>query len=90
MNDYDWTCFAKENILGKDLYEKMRQNHWYVLINIQHVIRLKPFNKETFYDLFIQMKYNLHSIFRFFNSSICSLLFEAIYCFGNTHVENIQ
>ena len=49
MNDYDWTCFAKENILGKDLYEKMRQNHWYVLINIQLVIRLKPCNEEPFY-----------------------------------------
>ena len=73
MNDYDWTCFAKENILGKDLYEKMRQNHWYVLINVQLVIRLKPCNKEPF-DLCIfenytksLMKSNLHSIFMFFN-----------------------
>ena len=48
MNDYDWTCFAKENILGKDLYEEMRQNHWFVLINIQLVIRLKPCNIEPF------------------------------------------
>ena len=55
MNDYDWTCFAKENILGKDLYEKMRQNHWYVLINIQLVIRLKPCNIERlmyFWELY--------------------------------------
>ena len=55
MNDYDWTCFAKENILGKDLYEKMRQNHWYVLINIQLVIRLRPCNKEPF-DEFYHLK----------------------------------